>query len=143
MRTIGFRGKSKVNVNYLGEDEPLVKIGQWVYGSLVVEKDFKQHPFHYLIRTITRRGAEFVIVEEGSIGQHTGLRDAEGNAIYEGDILRHGNFKGVVCWNSKGNFYLNDNKNLGEKDCENLGNILEYEDFVVVGNIHDNPEFWR
>ena len=129
MRTILFRGKSKVNVNYLGEDEPLVKKGEWVYGSLIFD-DVDNHHIH----TLTRRGYEFVNVEVESIGQFTGLFDAARRGIYEGDIIKIED-EGVSLKPKVVDF---NNGMFGTGDFS-----LAYygEDVIkVIGNIHDNPK---
>jgi len=81
--------------------------------------------------------------------QNTGLRDAEGNEIYEGDILSSiVEADGEVGFSYQQVFF---NENAGcwcldisfESDFTNseiLYNSLEDYDYVVVGNIYQNPE---
>lgn len=134
MRTILFRGKSKVNINYLGEDEPLVKIGEWVYGSLILDNVDNHH-----IHTLTRRGWEFVKVEIESIGQFIGVLDADGKEIYEGDIIQGNNQ-----WIRHKIEYNEEEASFCAKKSDDHCPIYkwwidEYEK-KVIGNIHDNPE---
>ena len=67
--------------------------------------------------------------------QFTGLHDATGKEIYEGDIYYHistGN-KGVVCFD-EGRFFA-DGKNIS---C--FLSLVNINDGEVIGNIHENPE---
>lgn len=77
MREILFRGKD-INTN------------NWVYGSLVQKKG----------KTYIQENTGFfryVLVEENSVGQYTGLKDCEGNQIFEGDYLeQNGAFASVM-----------------------------------------------
>lgn len=129
MREILFRGKRK------GDNK-------WVYGSFA----------RYNLEDGT---ADMFLPEYGvlfsvhidTLGQFTGLT-ANGTKIFEGDIVKDGDTQGIVtfgkhripccgcCYqyhNTIG-FYVDDGK----------GNIFSDEDtwndFEVIGNIHDNPE---
>lgn len=98
------------------------------------------------------RPVDFIEVIPESVGQYTGLKDLDGKAIYEGDIIRKPyityenhkfirNYKNyevifnnnLCCFNLNG-FYdsLYDDPTMGfseEKDC-----------LKIIGNIYDNPE---
>ena len=116
MREILFRGKR-------------VDSGEWNEGNLV------------------RRAKELLIVTLGficgevipeTVGQYTGLRDKNGNKIFEGDILR-------FPYPSTQNIYsvMWSGCSFVRKDPDGYYlslNALNCDEYEVIGNIHDNPE---
>lgn len=121
MREILFRGKT-------------TRTNLWVYG-------------HYSTnygtgRPEIREKAEccFVEVVPETIGQYTGLTDANGKKIFEGDIVEGGDFTvedggyGVVSFDD-GAFEVSGNNIIGTFHENYWG-----KEFEVIGNIHDNPE---
>lgn len=132
MREYIFRGKT--------ED------GEWVYGYVDATA--------YKDLVVIHTDATTYKVLPDTIGQYTGLKDAKGNEIYEGDLLKSAfskNVFGVVTWNEKGYFciipisILKD-KYRSDNDFATLGYMLEKKidgrscEFTVIGNIHDNPK---
>lgn len=141
MREILFRGKRIDN-------------GEWVEGYCVCESNHA--PFanerkyrYYIFKDVFLdwgRGyfEQYVVIPE-TIGQYTGLKDKNGNKIFEGDILAfwgracgvvrygEGTFdSGIYCYTG---FYYE--TVCGDKDHTSL---YENCDAEVIGNIHDNPE---
>lgn len=131
MRTIKFRGKRAK-----GEC-----VGEWAYGELT------QHDNLIWL----------VECEPDTIGQFTGLHDANGKEIYEGDILLwtrknvHIEGRPIQDLLYKCIIYY-DNDKLGFRfrcklDCGSCVGNLDFSDdrakesyIEVIGNIYDNPE---
>lgn len=81
----------------------------------------------------------FYSLDEVEIMQYTGIKDAKGNDIYEGDIVQalystdcQSRFKGKVIFND-GAFLLEDDKGMVEL----LYNLKEYCTLEVVGNAYE------
>ena len=131
MRMIKFRGKNK-------------DTNEWVYGDLVqcMSDDIK------IVNSNRPESLSYRItdIQSDTVGQFTGLLDKNGKEIYEGDIVKtKGNWGGVVTWNSRGYFYINDGYYTEEPDLLPLGSLNCYvrRDIEIVGNIHDNPELLK
>lgn len=141
-RAIKFRGKSATS-------------GKWVYGDLihlgtgyaiVHNKGLgRSLPDEYGI-ALAYSESEFDVVLPDTIGQFTGLVDNNGVDIYEGDIAeqeyRFSNLPrtGVVEY-SGGRFDYTYVDGYGYDDWQLLLDaVTDEEDFVVIGNIHDNSE---
>lgn len=119
MREILFRGKRVDN-------------GEWVYGNYVEDEQgasiLYQYPKH---GGLTRER-----IYSETVGQYTGIKDKNGNKIFEGDIIR------FIKENCLVNFVENDCAFRIEVDGR-ISTALRKahsKDYEVIGNIHDEEE---
>ena len=120
-REIKFRGKR-------------VYVGDWVYGDLEYRRNSGEALIHQYQQNRYSRQDK---VYPESVGQFTGLQDANGTDIYEGDLLlsnENGEVFEVVY--DAPEFCCKDNV-FGFK-------FLNHpENFKVIGNVFDNPELMK
>lgn len=112
--------------------------GEWVQGALLFHDTdavtiFNQHPMDGSLQ-----GFE---VDQSTICQCTGLKDKNGNMVWENDIVNCliEECCGYIGWNeSEAGFYFNVLLEDGRFEEEH---IYDYQDGIeVIGNIFDNPE---
>ena len=115
MRKIKFRG--------FGKDD---KATHWIYGNLLDE------PLIGLV-AIQDENCHVWKVDPESVGQFTGLCDADGREIYEGDVVTCGDdpIPSEVRWSPALSGFVIVKSLL-------LGHALKF--VHVIGNVHDNPE---
>ena len=121
-RTIKFRGKRLAN-------------GEWCYGSLLIWADGE---CTILEKSNSSNAMWKREIDPDTAGQFTGLHDANGKEIYEGDILQSSGWAGdyeVVY--DRAVFYGATQH--GIVPAWRIAN----ERCSIIGNIHDNPELLK
>ena len=122
MREILFRGKRFDN-------------GEWVYGDL----------YHRKICGVvspTIHNMEYTggSVDPTTVGQYTGAIDKNGKKIFEGDILHPISKRPyLVFWDEENvKFALKNSRGFCLNFYQNIA-----DEYIVIGNIHDNPELLK
>jgi uncharacterized phage protein (TIGR01671 family) len=125
MREIKFRGKTLS--------------GKWVYGYAAKFA----HDSVPVILEDTEDGIEPRKIISDTVGQFTGLHDINGMEIYEGDIVAIASvIKGYVRYNAR---YWRYEIAAADEPLENerIPSGRPEECWMIIGNIHDNPEFLK
>lgn len=152
MREILFRGKRKDN-------------GEWVEGHYLKGDNFNfivpvKSKGSYSINDNTVSIDPCCPVIPETIGQYTGVMDKNDKKIFEGDILKFGDFIVFVVWNGETLAWECQKADDIYNSCHyqickdhwgliELGHIAA-EPYItgemtteIIGNIHDNPEFLK
>lgn len=140
MREILFRGQLRrkgEKVNMAGEPLPSI----WKYGGV------SQYGGGAMIYQAEPKIEKFPVYGD-TVGQYTGLRDKNGERIFEGDILIYV-VDGEYDVNEKYLVVFDDDEAAFRTKFYCEGKYMCYEDiipcenFEVIGNIHDNPELLK
>jgi len=119
MRENKYRGKS-------------INSGEWLFGDLLQYADSAQ------IWVNTPDGKWNYIVDPGTVGQYTGLKDKNGLEVFEGDIIGWGpedHAPDSEVFYDDGAFKVSDPYS---DSWEYIIDVLMGA--VVIGNIYENPE---
>ena len=143
MREILFRGKE-------------IKTGEWVYGGYY-EADFKRDgedkPYYtdhcIYTRELSREHNPSFKVDPETVGQYTGMKDKNGEKIFEGDIVRGKDFgglrrEGTVRYVYTGTYEIVPDTKSEYRETNTTEWLYPAEEYLtIVGNIYDNPELLK
>ena len=96
-------------------------LGEWYYGGITENKN-------YIVKQFV-----FQNVRPETVGQFTGHCDIDGKEIYEGDIILINHLPYIVRWREAESRFI---------AWSNLLHMSIRIDCKVVGNIHDNPNYF-
>lgn len=122
MREILFRGK--------------LANGKWAYGNL----DIGYNGVCIITPDRTLLGS-YGQVDPETVGQYTGLKDKNGQRIFEGDVVEQhvqGDIlvcRGVINFDERNARFAHQLRTMNPALC-----LFNSEAWEVIGNIHDNPE---
>jgi uncharacterized phage protein (TIGR01671 family) len=122
MREILFRGK-RYNGEWIYDSETYIRDGDGIWLS---DDDLN-----------------VVQVQEDTVGQYTGMKDKNGEKIFEGDIVKYSTTCEIftVAWHgSFAEFVISElqKPNKATRGSKNMYLVNRYCE--VIGNIYDNPE---
>lgn len=129
-REILFRGKGNRKYNS----------GGWYHGYLSKDCDGDY--------VITEIGFSRTVIPE-TVGQYTGLTDKNGKKVFEGDILSahfdesYPDDETLLLVGNNGYAFTLKEEDSDPEMIENSDMRFFDETFVVIGNVHDNPELLK
>ncbi len=119
MREILFRGK-RYNGEWIYDSETYIRDGDGIWLS---DDDLN-----------------VVQVQEDTVGQYTGLKDKNGEKIFEGDIVKYSTTCEIftVAWHGSFAEFVISKPNKATRGSKDMYLVNRYCE--VIGNIYDNPE---
>lgn len=147
-REVRFRGRS-------------IKSGKWLYGYLaeargkVLQTRYTEKVIFENLEWFNTDNFGFVLndyaVDPETIGQYTGLKDCNGNDIYEGDIIRsekYNDIKHTVLYDEQSASFcaICIDANMGtelEIRCHISQEWIDNHPKFIIGNNYDNPELLK
>ena len=96
---------------------------------------------------------QYAVIPE-TVGQYTGLKDKNGNKIFEGDIVKYKYSSSFISNIEDGEYITEEIKTVKfcdgrfypipfVEDCADSYYSYGLFDFEVIGNIHDNPDLLK
>lgn len=125
-RVIKFRGKRLAD-------------GEWIYGDFFRNRGLAFIAADGIVENPLASWKDYN-VDPDTVGQFTGLHDAQGKEIYVGDILRMSCRKddlGIVKWENEAAAFT-----IREKGKLRWWYLINRH-YELVGNVHDNPELLK
>lgn len=111
--------------------------GEWVYGDLLHQSDGTH------IYMGKSEGGHILCprVDPSTVCQFTGMKDSEGNEIWEGDIIRNTEFpfeKRAVTWSNNSSCFMP----IDEDGCQDrdFSFLVLFKKWTVVGNKFDKEK---
>lgn len=80
------------------------------------------------------------LVDADSVGQYTGMKDAKGKRIFEGDIIESNGCKRLILYNEGEARFVAVVKGSSYVTCGINQQWINECEKVIIGNIHENPE---
>lgn len=111
----------------------------WLYGDLIRNKRgaiaiVPPHPLK-----VTHRYSCYEVIPD-TIGQYTGLKDKDGNKIFEGDIVIIAEKLKTKVVYYDGAFRMQSEFSPTPTDTTDMGYMMREFSVRVIGNVHDDPE---
>ena len=127
-REILFRGWNKKNK-------------KWLYGYY-----FAYRGYHFISPDVLKdlsTPLDEYLVDADTVGQYTGLKDAKGVKIFEGDIIEGFGCRHILLYNDRVARFVATIEEVSYTKCGIDQRWIDEFGKVVVGNVHENKELKR